>query len=202
MPSTHEQDESELKTLFDDAELRACASLAIERYGAEIFGFIAHMCNDQDDADDAFAQFCADLWVGLPNFRWQSRLRTWCYTLARHAALRVLSSAYRRHLRPARSAEVHALVAEHQSRTAPFLRTQVKDSIARLREQLAPEDRMLLSLRIDRGMSWREIAQILSDSEADELQRAAATARKRFERLKLRLREMAREQGILPQADE
>ena len=51
---------------------------------------------------------------------------------------------------------------------------------------------MLLGLRLDRQMAWTEIARILG-SEEDSLAREAAALRKRFERLKIRLRELLRE---------
>ena len=49
-------------------------------------------------------------------------------------------------------------------------------------------------LRIDRELEWEEIAAVLA---ADGVEVNAATLRKRFERLKERLREQAEEQGLL-----
>jgi DNA-binding transcriptional MerR regulator len=60
---------------------------------------------------------------------------------------------------------------------------------------------MLLVLRIDRGLSWRDIALILADgsgtSAAEQLERAAATFRKQLERTKTRLRQLAEREGLI-----
>jgi hypothetical protein len=58
-----------------------------------------------------------------------------------------------------------------------------------------------LILRVDRGLAWNEIAQSMDDGDAPltdtELHRQAAALRKRFERIKDRLRVLAREAGLL-----
>jgi RNA polymerase sigma-70 factor (ECF subfamily) len=57
----------------------------------------------------------------------------------------------------------------------------------------------LLILRVDKDLEWREIAAALADEDlaADELQREATRLRKRFRVVAERLRELARERGIL-----
>jgi hypothetical protein len=70
------------------------------------------------------------------------------------------------------------------------------DSIyAELRNTLDPDDQVLLVLRVDRELAWREIAIVmLGDQAADEdVTRKAATLRKQFERVKLQLRGLAAE---------
>jgi RNA polymerase sigma-70 factor (ECF subfamily) len=74
------------------------------------------------------------------------------------------------------------------------LASSPQDRLARLREALEPEERTLLILRLDREMSWNEVAEVLS-GEGDPVD--AAAVRKRFERVKDRLAKLAREQGLL-----
>jgi hypothetical protein len=55
-------------------------------------------------------------------------------------------------------------------------------------------------LRVDRGLSWLEIAAVCAGSEAadeETLKREAARCRKQFERTKERLRELAEQAGLL-----
>jgi RNA polymerase sigma-70 factor (ECF subfamily) len=99
--------------------------------------------------------------------------------------------------------------AHVKSTTAVFKRTDVKDRVRALREQLTPEERELLVLRVDRGLDWREIARVLReqssrssegapvDDDDAELARDAAALRKRFERTKARLRELAERAGMI-----
>jgi RNA polymerase sigma-70 factor (ECF subfamily) len=63
--------------------------------------------------------------------------------------------------------------------------------VTRLRESLDPDEQTLLILRIDRQMAWTDIARIMGGDAPEAESRQAATLRKRFERLKERLRSMA-----------
>jgi RNA polymerase sigma-70 factor (ECF subfamily) len=80
------------------------------------------------------------------------------------------------------------------------LRTEVKDRVAQLRDELSPEDQAILILRIDRKLEWRDVVRALADEgeKGEELSDAevtkrSATLRKRFERVKDRLRKLAAE---------
>ena len=57
----------------------------------------------------------------------------------------------------------------------------------------------MLILRIDKGLSWRDLALVMNDeagvSDGAELDREAARLRKRFQIAKERLRELARARG-------
>lgn len=67
------------------------------------------------------------------------------------------------------------------------------DALDRLRSSLSFEDQHLLVLRVDHGLSFRDIAATLEEAEnVDE-----ATARKRFERAKGRLARLAKADGLL-----
>jgi RNA polymerase sigma-70 factor, ECF subfamily len=58
-------------------------------------------------------------------------------------------------------------------------------------------------LRIDRGLSWSDLARVLHEGEEDAalddeaLAREAARLRKRFQLVKDKLREMAKKEGLL-----
>ena len=56
------------------------------------------------------------------------------------------------------------------------------------------EERSLLALRVDQGLAWNEVAQVLAAEGAPV---EPATLMKRFERLKERLATMARAQGLV-----
>ena len=86
------------------------------------------------------------------------------------------------------------LAAEVRSTTARHLKSETKDAVARLREQLAPAEQSLLILRIDRRLSWSEVASVMSTPE-ERLD--ARTVAKRFQRVKDRLRKLAEEEGLL-----
>ena len=85
---------------------------------------------------------------------------------------------------------MEAIAQEVRSTTAMHLRAETPAHVQKLREQLEPDDRTLLVLRVDRDLPWGEIASIVGTREA--------TLRKRYERIKTRLRELAEAEGLLP----
>lgn len=193
--------EERIRARHAAGDLAGATTLAVETYGPEVFGFLHALARDEDVAAEAFSTFAEDLWKGLPRFRWESSLRTWTYALARNALHRVRRDPARRAGRLVPLSDVggvSGLAAAVRSVTSPHLRTEVKDAFARLREELDPDDHALLILRVDRKLSWREIARAMPDEQGDDGEKRAATLRKRFERAKAQLRELALAHGLLP----
>jgi RNA polymerase sigma-70 factor (ECF subfamily) len=77
-------------------------------------------------------------------------------------------------------------------------RERRESDLEQLRAVLTPEEQALLVLRVDRELSWREVAVALGEEPDDEA--CCAALRKRFERLKEKLAGFARERGLLPSA--
>jgi RNA polymerase sigma-70 factor (ECF subfamily) len=208
--------ESRIRGLHQAGDLQAAATCALEGYGPEIFGCMVGLLSSDQDAEEAFAEFAEDVWVGLPGFGWRSSFRTWAYVLARNAVRRLRGSGpagLRRAERLSRSPDVERLEVLVRSVTRPYLRTEVKSELTLLRESLDTEDQLLLILRLDKGLSWREIAVVFAGDPAaaegggeqaagDQLddasvERRAAALRKRFQVLKDELRARAAERGLL-----
>ena len=106
------------------------------------------------------------------------------YRIARNCYVDLVRHPARQHAPLSRTPEALDLAARVRTTTAVYQRADVKQELARLRESLSEDDRALLVLRVDRGLSGRAVAHLLDDSEA--------ALRKRFERVKARLRELAR----------
>ncbi len=189
--------EAELRRKVEAGDLDGAMTSAIKGYGPELYGFLAGLARDHDKAGDLFSSLCEQLWKHLANFRWESSFRVWAYAVARNEFLRSLRGAAKaqRNIPLSRVSSIAAVVDQVRTTTALHLRTEVKDAFARLRESLDPEDHMLLGLRVDRRMAWNDIARVLGSPD-DAVERDAAALRKRFERLKKRLRELAREHQI------
>jgi RNA polymerase sigma-70 factor, ECF subfamily len=192
--------EEQMTALLGAGDLRSAATLCVEAYGPEVLGFLVTFVRNEDDASDAFAQACEDLWRGLGRFERRCPLRTWFYTLARHAASRVRRSPQRRPGRQITLKEAADVAERVRSRTLPHLRTDMKDRFAVIRDALEEDDRALLVLRVDRGLSWNDIARVYSPegASASTLARVAARLRKRFQSVKDEIRSRAREAGLWP----
>jgi RNA polymerase sigma-70 factor (ECF subfamily) len=191
---TVESLEATIARLLAAGDLRSAATAIMRGYGPAILGYLAALARQEDRADDVFSQFSEDLWTGLPGFRQESSVRTWVHKLAWHAWLRYERDAFRRHGRRLASDHMSRLAAEVRSTTALHLRSDVKDAVSRLRAELAPAEQSLLVLRIDRGLSWTEVASVMStpDEPLD-----SQTVAKRFQRVKERLRNLAEREGLL-----
>lgn len=168
---------------------RTAATAAINAYGPQIHGYLLAVLRARPAADDAFAMFAEALWRGLPGFRGESTVRTWAYKLAWHAALRLLRDPYRRRGRRLATSEAAMLADSISTASSKLARQERVDHVRALRDALSPDERTLLVLKVDRELSWREIAEIVAvEGGAIDL----AALRKRFERIKLELRALAK----------
>ena len=189
--------EDELAGLIRGKQLDLAATRALEGYGAELYGFLVSFLGNESDAADVFSQVGEDLWKGLPSFKLACSVRTWLYLLARHAAARFRRSPWNRRTGDSR---LEGLVELARTRTQPWLRTDVKDRFKAMRDALDPDDRSLLVLRVDRGLSWEEVARVMLGEETAsdaELSRETDRLRKRYQLLKDDLRRRARELGLI-----
>ena len=188
-----------MRDLLVTRQLHPAATLALRTYGPELYGFLAGQLGSEADTAEVFSQLTEDLWRGLPGFGWRCSLRTWLYLLARHATSRFRASPWNRGGRTGDS-RLDEQIAQVRSQTEPWLRTDVKDRLRQLRDSLDPDDRLILVLRLDRGLSWNEVALVtLGDesAETDALRRESARLRKRFQDLKDELRVRAQRAGLL-----
>jgi RNA polymerase sigma-70 factor (ECF subfamily) len=168
---------------------------ALRRYGVELLGFLRAIAGDHDLAAEAFAELGEDVWKGLPRFRWEASLRSWLYALARNALAQLRRDPRRRIERNLPLSIAPEMAALVRTVTRDIQRTEVKDEFRVLRDQLDPDEHELLLLRLDRGLSWKEIAQIVGGD--GDLDARAAALRKRFERAKQRLKKLAIEHGLI-----
>jgi RNA polymerase sigma-70 factor (ECF subfamily) len=197
----HATTERSVREACEAAQYDRATTEAVRGYGPEIFGFIYGLLRTDDAASDAFSHFAEDLWRGLPGFAWECTLRTWAYTLARRAAYRHVRKTKRALggmiASPLSSQDIAAQV---RTTTLAFLKTEKKTRLRALREELPPDDQVLLVLRLDKGLAWEELARVLADDELHDAaarKRVAARLRKRFQVVKERLIARAREEGLV-----
>lgn len=191
--------EAQLRIRVETGDIAGAAALAISAYGPELLGFLQATTRDDTLAADAFALASENLWHHLAGFRWEATLRTWFYQLGRNAVHRLRRDPRRNPERNIPLSVVTSIVDVQRQPTEAYRKTESKNALRELRDSLAPDDHELLILRLDRGMSWKDIARATA-SETDApstLDSRAAALRKRYERLKLHLREKLVERGLL-----
>jgi RNA polymerase sigma-70 factor (ECF subfamily) len=126
------------------------------------------------------------------------------YLLARRALSRERRDARKRNQRETELSRASALpeaVARARTQTAAHFRTAVKDQFQSLRAELSEEDQIVLVLRVDRGLSWNELAEVMLGRDEtptpQQLATEAARLRKRFQLAKEQLRKRAEEVGLV-----
>ena len=197
-PSVDEQ----VRALIAANDVGAAVTLAVRALGPEVMGFLAAVIHSHADADEAFAATCEQLWRSLATFEWRCSLRTWTYVIARREAARVRKNSVKRMRGQVHISELAEVIAHVRTETQPALRSSKRAAVTRLRDELPPEDRELLVLRVDRNLEWEDIALAFEEEPENATEEArkreAARLRKRFQLVKKRLAERAREEGLIP----
>jgi RNA polymerase sigma-70 factor, ECF subfamily len=177
---------------------------AFEAYGSEILSFLVARLRSQSDGEEAFSMFAEDLCQALPAFEFRCSVRGYLYTLARNAGNRFATAPQNRrerNLSMSAHSSLSAIVERARSETAAHKRTEVKDKVRAMRERLPEADQTLLILHVDRGLAWSDIAVVMHESgtalQGEPLARESARLRKRFERVKAELKQIAIDEGLL-----
>jgi RNA polymerase sigma-70 factor (ECF subfamily) len=180
--------------LLAEGDYRSAAEAVMLEYGPGIRGLLLTIFRRNGDlAEEAFSLFAENLWRHLPEFRGEASVRTWVYCVARNAAVTVTREGWRRLGRRLETQEAERLAEEVRTRSAVRLQRQ-SDALSALRDSLDLDEQTLLTLRLDERLPWDDISLIMS-SGGSRLDTAAV--RKRFERLKVKLAELARRQGLI-----
>lgn len=185
--------EAELRTLIDAGNVDRATERAIRVYGSEVSGWLSSIFPNEADAQDAFSRMSEELWRSFKRFDGRCSIRTWCYMLARHAASHVRS--WPRNGSEVLFAHIPSVLGAvtHVWNTTRRGEHHALNVYAEIRRQLGDEDQTLLVLRVDRNLTWRDIAIVVlgEGAHSDEVMKKASALRKQFERVKQRLRELA-----------
>ncbi len=186
--------DSLVASLLAERDYRSAAEAVMREYGPGIRGLLLTIYRrNPDAAEEAFSLFAENLWRHIGAFRGESSIRTWVYRMARNAAVDVGREGWRKFARRLETREAERLAEEVRTRSALRLERQ-SSALTALRDALDLDEQTLLTLRLDERLPWDEIAQIMS---SDGTPVDPATVRKRFERLKAKLGELARQQGLI-----
>lgn len=173
---------------------RGAAEAIAQELGPALRGYLCAVLRSEDDAGEVFADVCEQVLKNVGGFRGESTVKTWAYRIAWRTAMHFRRSPGRRRAAPLRTEDVSGIAQPARSATAQHLRTDAKDWLARIREELSIEDQSLLTLRVDRGLSWNDVAVVMGDGD---VAKTSALLRKRFERIKERLRAAAMRDGLV-----
>jgi RNA polymerase sigma-70 factor, ECF subfamily len=185
--------DEEVKTVLAAGDAGAATALVVRALGPGLLGYLVAILGGESDGREVLGEVVEEVLTSIARFRGESTVKTWTYRIAWRTAMRYRESPARRRTRRLNTLDASGLAEVVRSTTAAHQRTGAKDWLERVRADLTPEDQSLLVLRIDRDLSWADVAAVMGDGDAAAQQRL----RKRFERIKERLRERAKRDGIL-----
>jgi RNA polymerase sigma-70 factor (ECF subfamily) len=188
--------EASIRGAWDAHDFEQATTATLRGYGPEVLGFLIATLKNRDGAEDAFSLFAERLWLNMARFEWKCSVRTWCYLLAHHAAADRIRNEARHQRARVTSSALAELEVRVRTETLSVLKTEKRTEIAMLRDELSDDDREVLVLRVDRDLSWLDIARVLGAAD-EELDREAARLRKRFQLVKNQLRRMAQTRGLI-----
>lgn len=148
-----ELDDGELIARWKAGDQRAATTL-VERYAPSLARF-AVSCGARDEIDELVQDTFVRAFGSIDGFRGESPFRTWLFTIERRLLLDRLRSERRR----ARDVE---LMDDAAATEFDALDDMIAvESAARVRkamERLTPTQREVFALRVNEGMSYRDIA--------------------------------------------
>jgi RNA polymerase sigma-70 factor (ECF subfamily) len=202
------------RELLRAGDTRGAATLVLRDLGPEVLGFLAGVLGDVD-ADEVYSAWSERLWRSLKGFEGRCSLRTWTYVLARREISRFRKGMRRHAEGRVPLSEMQDVLAVPRTGTRNTMATAKQQQLTALRDELPIEDRTLLILRVDRKLTFDEIALVFAENlesgeaaggEPDgsagaaggnaprgfDRKREAARLRKRFQLVKQRLVARAR----------
>lgn len=197
--------EDQIERAFETGDYDSAATLFIEHFGGDILEFLAGRLHDPPDVAEVFSIFAENFWKALPGFRWRTSMRSWAFVLARNAAYHYRNRPEKRmvHLTTisSKKSKFAQAVTKLRDVTKMHLCTEVKSQMRKIYDKLPDDDRSLLFLRIDKQLTWQDIAVIMS-GQGEEMKEAdrkqwANRLRQRFHMVKQRLKDLAHAEGLL-----
>jgi RNA polymerase sigma-70 factor (ECF subfamily) len=139
----------------------AAFELLVLRYQQTIFRLAQRMTRNVEDAKDITQEAFVQAYRSLGRFQGQSSFSTWLYRIAVNLCLNRLKASRREH-----AGDVDGSFPDAREDSLSALLTSERDrALAAAIQELPPQQRATLTLRVHQGLSHREIAQVLDCAE-------------------------------------
>jgi len=159
-----EASEAVLVAAARDGDLAAFESL-VRRHQVAVYRVALRMLGSEADAEDVAQETFVQAWRSLARFRGHSALGTWLYRIATNRALNALAA--RRETASLDDSAIVALADPAGTLADPAETLERRERLRAVTEgllMLAPEQRALLVLRELEGLSYAQIAEVLTIS--------------------------------------
>ena len=182
--------EQQLVSAARDGDMDAFEAL-VHLYEKRVFALTLRMCGNPEDAAEAAQEAFLAAWQGLAFFRGEASFSTWLYRLTSNACIDFLRREKRRRGTLSLDDEEWELASQLPD-PAPtpqkaLEQRELRQALEAGLAQLSDEHRQVLILRELNGLSYEEIAQVLSLSPG--------TVKSRIARARLSLANFLRKSG-------
>ncbi len=178
----------ELLSAFKNGDTEALGAL-MERHKAALFGYLLRLTRSEAAADDIFQEVFLKLVKNPAAYGEREKFKAWLFTVARNAAMDHFRRESSRGEVPLegtgeKAGPVDFAVSPEPGPAEAAENKALGEKIAAALEQLSPDQREVFYLRHYSGLSFREIAELLSlpiGTVLARMSRAAALLRKILE---------------------
>jgi RNA polymerase sigma factor (sigma-70 family) len=137
--------------------------LVVEKYSSRLYWHIRRLVILHEDADDALQNTFINAWKSIGNFRSESSLYTWLYTIATNEALTLINKRKRNASVSLDDLGSHFANSREGSTYFDGDEAQMKLQDALL--QLPEKQRIVFNLKYYDDMTYRDMSQVLKTSE-------------------------------------
>ena len=133
----------------------------------QVYNLCLRICCDETDALDLSQEAFIRAWRGLSQYQFDAAFSTWLYRLTRNVCIDFLRSKNRRKTVPLVFSDEDGETEAPLPDSAPgpeelAIDAERRRALAAAMEQLSPEHREILTLRVINGLAYERIAEILS----------------------------------------
>jgi RNA polymerase sigma-70 factor (ECF subfamily) len=150
--------DDQLVARAQDGDLPAFEEL-VKKYQREVYGLACRMVSDSEEARDLAQQAFLQAFVHIKSFRRDAQFRTWLFRIAINQCYNFLKGR-KRFGDPIDCDEVN-LVGEWASPEAELVSQDDRRRLYEAMAQLPAKQRAVITLKIEQGLSYEEISQVL-----------------------------------------
>jgi RNA polymerase sigma-70 factor (ECF subfamily) len=142
--------------------------LLVLKYQHKIIKLVSRYVRDSNEARDVAQEAFRKAYRALPNFRGESAFYTWLYRIAINTAKNYLVTLSRRPYEVDISNEeneqfeLESILKDYDTPESLVLTEEIQETIVATIEQLPEDLRMAITLREVEGLSYEEIAEVMS----------------------------------------
>ena len=161
---------------FEEAIVRECVqkgdqgafSILVKRYHQQLFNMLYALVGNWDEADDLAQETFLKAHRAVPGFEGRAQFYTWLYRIAVNSAKNYLVSQGRKP--PASDVDADEAdfyegsdaLKEQSTPERSLLSEEIEDTLFKVVEKLPDDLRMAITLREIEGLSYEEIANVMS----------------------------------------